>query len=115
MIQPQYSQPMYSQAPSAVSINIYEPKSYGSAQPQSVPYGYTNQLYAMPETSAWAPQAQSGVQSPYQQYAANPIVPQYAPVAPVAPQPMPTGSNYGADTGANSNARSPTGGASSKS
>ena len=89
MIQPQYSQPMYSQAPSAVSINIYEPKSYGSAQPQSVPYGYTNQLYAMPETSAWAPQAQSGVQSPYQQYAANPIVPQYAPVAPVAPQPMP--------------------------
>ena len=96
MIQPQYFQPTYPQAPSAVSINIYEPKSYGSA-PSQAPYGYTNQLYEMPQSSAWAPQS-NYAQSPYQQYAMNPVqVPQYAPVqqmqpvnvSPVAPQPMP--------------------------
>lgn len=105
MIQPQYSQPQYSM-PSAVSINIYEPKSYGTAPAQQnpyatspmqqAPYGFTNQLYAMPEASAWGAQP-STVQSPYQQYATNPVIPQYtpaapaaqAPVAPVAPQPMP--------------------------
>ena len=96
MIQPQYFQPTYPQAPSAVSINIYEPKSYGSS-PSQAPYGYTNQLYEMPQASAWAPQ-QSYVQSPYQQYAMTPVqVPQYIPAqqfepvnaAPVAPQPMP--------------------------
>ena len=88
MIQPQYFQQQYPQTPSAVSINIYEPKSYGSA-PAQAPYNYSNQLYAMPQTSAWGPQTQSMVQSPYQQYAANPIIPQQAPVAPVAPQVMP--------------------------
>ncbi len=88
MIQPQYSQQQYPQVPSAVSINIYEPKSYGSV-PTQAPYNYSSQLYAMPEASAWGPQTQQMVQSPYQQYAANPIMPQQAPVAPVAPQPMP--------------------------
>lgn len=93
MIQPQYLQQQYPQAPSAVSINIYEPKSYGSAPVAQAPYGYTSQMYGMPEASAWGPQVQPGVQSPYQQYMPQaPMMPQYQPVpqtSPVAPQPMP--------------------------
>ncbi len=102
MIQPQYFQQQYPQAPSAVSINIYEPKSYGSAPAQQVPYGYTNQLYGMPQTSAWAPQSMNYAQSPFQQYAIPQYVPQQMPqqptvpltqanvtTYPVAPQPMP--------------------------
>lgn len=94
MIQPPYFQQQYPQAPSAVSINIYEPKSYGSAPAQQSPYSYTNQLYGMPQASAWAQQPMNFVQSPYQQYA----IPQYQPqindvqavnTIPVAPQPMP--------------------------
>lgn len=92
MIQPQYLQQQYPQAPSAVSINIYEPKSYGSAPQAQAPYGYTNQLYSMPQTSAWGPQSPQGIQSPYQQYAPQyqPMIPQYTPqAAPMAPTPMP--------------------------
>ncbi len=97
MIQPQYLQQQYPQAPSAVSINIYEPKSYGSAPVQQVPYSYSNQLYAMPQASAWAQQPISYAQSPFQQYAIPQFVPQQLPTQiapelntiPVAPQPMP--------------------------
>ena len=90
MIQPQYLQQQYPQAPSAVSINIYEPKSYGSnPQPQAMaPYDYTSQLYAMPQASAWGQQTQTAVQSPFQQYI--PTMPQYTPqAAPVEQQAMP--------------------------
>ncbi len=66
MIQPQYFQQAYPQTPSAVSINIYEPKSYASA-PNQVPYGYTNELYSMPQNSLWAAQPQGYVQSPQYQ------------------------------------------------
>ncbi len=105
MIQPQYFQQQYPQAPSAVSINIYEPKSYGSAPAQQAPYAYSNQLYGMPQSSAWSQQPLNYAQSPYQQYAIPQIMPQAAigqpvetsPVVnqqfdmaqPVAPQPMP--------------------------
>lgn len=75
MIQPQYFQQQYPQSPSAVSINIYEPKSYGSAPNNCAPYGYTNQLYSMPQASAWAQQPQNFAVSPYQQYAMNPTLP----------------------------------------
>ena len=63
MIQPQYFQQAYPQTPSAVSINIYEPKSYASA-PNQIPYGYTNELYSMPQNSLWAAQPQGYAQSP---------------------------------------------------
>ena len=91
MIQPQYFQQQYPQAPSAVSINIYEPKSYGSAPAQQSPYSYANPIYTMPQTAAWAQQPVSYAQSPYQQYAIPQITPdmQAQGVAPVAPQPMP--------------------------
>ena len=83
MIQPQYFQQQYPQSPSAVSINIYEPKSYGSAPNNCAPYGYTNQLYSMPQASAWAQQPQNFAVSPYQQYAMNPVVPQQIASTPV--------------------------------
>lgn len=66
MIQPQYFQQAYPQTPSAVSINIYEPKSYASA-PNQVPYGYTNQIYSMPQNSLWGAQPAGYVQSPQYQ------------------------------------------------
>ena len=69
MIQPQYLQQQYPQAPSAVSINIYEPKSYGAPAAQQVPYTYTNPMYNIPQVSAWAQQPMGYAQSPYQQYA----------------------------------------------
>ena len=81
MIQPQYFQQQYPQAPSAVSINIYEPKSYGSAPSNVAPYPYTNQLYSMPQTSAWG--QQNFAVSPYQQYAMNPMFSQPAITQPI--------------------------------
>lgn len=83
MIQPQHGQ-QYPQAASAVSINIYEPKSYSAPQQtEQAPYSYQTSMYAMPQASAWANQP-TGVQSPYQQY-----VPQFVPTQPVAQTEMP--------------------------
>ncbi len=84
MLQPQaLQQPM--QAPSAVSINIYEPKSYAAPAAQA-PYAYTNELYAMPQGSAYAPQTQMPY-APYQQYVpAQTLTPPQTPAPAIQPE-----------------------------
>ena len=68
MIQPTNAQQLYPQAggANAVSINIYNPQAYGAgAQPQQVPYAYTNSLYQMPNASMYNQPVQNDC---YQQY-----------------------------------------------
>ncbi len=69
MIQPTNAQlPMPQGGANAVSINIFNPQAYGSApatqQAQSVPYGYTNSLYNVPQASVY----NQGVQYAPEQY-----------------------------------------------
>ena len=98
MIQPTNAQlPIPQGGANAVSINIYNPQAYGSTvqQPaQQVPYGYTNSLYNVPQTSVYNQGVQYvpqyTVQQPAQEYAQpaqNPIQPAVAAIP--APSVMP--------------------------
>lgn len=104
MIQPQFNPAYAQQAPSsgasAVNIQIYEPKAFGSTPNQAaapmtspmaapMPQNLDNQLYNYPQAPMYAP----GMASPYQQYAQTPMMPQmYNPYAPMpqamAPEPQ---------------------------
>lgn len=89
MIQPQYN-PAYYQQPSsagasAVNIQIFEPKAYGSAPaPAPMPQmpQYDAQLYNYPQASVYG---QGMPYAPYQQY---PQIPAYYPPAPYQQYPQ---------------------------
>ncbi len=90
MIQPTNLQNPYPQqgGANAVSINIFNPQAYASApsgQQNQAPWGYTNQIYEMPQVSAYAPQAQ-GAFIPYYQ---PQVMPQPQNVVAPMPQEIP--------------------------